>query len=324
MKIYGLSLYYPETKVTNDYYYERFPEQRELYEALFDHMDKKERFIVQEKEETSLTLGVKAAQKVLDDYEVDASVIDAVFYASQTPEYLMPTNAVLIHKNLGLKKDCFCVDVNTNCAGMTVGLDFANQYFSTHKEAEYILLVGSEHHSRHSDKGCAFTYPILGDMGCAVLLQRSEQGVIASTYYTNSKNAEKILFPKEGLSEIHEVKSEKHISWGVTDGTIEGAFGPAIPRIEKILETHNISKEEVGLICCNQQTRTTGEFLADALDISNEKLCYVGDQYGYTGSTAAFVCLYHGLPRVDKGEYIIFCSAGAGGTLNIVVFRHNE
>ncbi|MGL4735828.1 MAG: 3-oxoacyl-ACP synthase III family protein [Cellulosilyticaceae bacterium] len=325
MILRDIQLYYPKQLVKNDYYLERFEAQEGVLRTIFDRMQKEERYIGGEGE-TSVSMAQGAVRKVLETSGINPQEVGAVFFASQTPEYLVPTNAVFVHQAVGLSKECFCADVNANCGGMTVAFDMAYRFFKAHESCKYIIVVGAEHHSKHSSKECMQTYPILADIGCAVLLEGSKESFLESTYYTNSKQAQVIRFPKDGLSTIYEEESEKHMYWGLAGGTLEGAYGPAISRINALLTEHKVSKEEIGLLCCSQQMLHISEYLWKELELTSDHVCYVGDRYGYTGATSPFVSLYHAVheQRVKDGEYIIFCSGGAGGTLNMIVYRYME
>lgn len=324
MILRGIEVYHPGNLVGNEYYLEKMEDKREVLEGMFERMNIKTRYIAKNGEDNSLSMAKKAVEKLLANGDIDRSEIGGVFYVSQTPEYLVPTTAVLLHQAFELPKDCICMDTNVNCAGMATAFESAYRYFESHTGFKYILLVSSEFNSRNSSKECIRTYPSLGDIGCAVLLERDENGFLDSMYYTNSKYADLILFPKCGMSHIYEGDSEKHIHWGNTSGTVEGTFWPGVKRIEMLLEKHGISKEEIGLVCCNQQTESTGEFIVGALGLPSDKTCYIGDRYGYTGSNAAFISLYHGLKegRIKDNQYIVFCCAGAGGVVSVILYRY--
>lgn len=321
-----IEIYHPDNAVTNEYYLERFQDKQEMFSGMFKSMGLESRYIVNDGEDNSLSMAKKAVEKLLSSTDINREEIGGVFYVSQTPEYLIPTNAVLLHQAFELSKDCICVDSNANCAGMATVFESVYHYFKAHEECKYILLVGSELSSRHASKDCMISYGTLGDVGCAVLLERSEGGFLDSMYYTNSKNADSILFPKSGTSNLHEKDSDKHIYWGLKNGTVEGTFGPGVTRIKLLLEKHGIDKEEIGLVCCNQQAKPAGEFIVNELGLSEDKTCFIGNCYAYTGSTAAFISLYHGLKEgcLKHNQYIVFCCAGAGGTLSVILYRYME
>lgn len=321
MKIAKIELGFPTNYVTNEYYLNRFPENKEMLNKMFTAMNKEGRYIATKGEENSLTLGIKAVERVLEG--VNAEDIGAIYFTSQTPEYTFPTNAILIHQHFKLNKKCLCLDMNGNCAGMTLGLEQAHNYLKYHKECKYVLLVGAECHSTQSPKDDVATYPIFGDMGCAVLLENTEEDFpLKSFYYANSKNADKTLFPKNGLSSIHDEGLDNRIMW-FNGGTLEGAFGPAIKPIKDMMEELNITTDDISFLTCNQQTKTTTDFLVENLGIPREKTYYIGNRFGYTGSTASFVSLYCALQenRVAKGGYLVIVSAGAGGLLSSIIMK---
>lgn len=321
MKIFNIEIYTPENHIGNDFYLNKFPEKRDLISKMTEAMSKDKRYAVNE-EEDGCKLAFGAVEKVLKGFDKDK--IGAVIYASNTPEYLMPTMATIVHNKFELSKDCLCTDINVNCAGMVMGLEFANGFFLTHKDCEYILLVGSEVMTRHSSSNYLSCYCSMGDMGCAVLLERSDAQMF-STFYANTKNITAMQFPFGGISRIHkDLHVDRRIIWDTSNATLGGTFGPAIKRVESLLQENNIPKDKIAKVLCNQQTKHTGDFIASELGLPDSVKTYVGDKYGYTGSTTAMVCLHEALQtsKINDGDYLLFITAGAAGVLVMVLLEY--
>ena len=48
--------------------------------------------------------------------------VDALLFVSQSPDYFMPPTSNILQGKLGMRQDCFCMDINQGCAGFELGL----------------------------------------------------------------------------------------------------------------------------------------------------------------------------------------------------------
>ena len=65
---------------------------------------------VADPEECSSDLGVKAAERLFEEYAIDPASIDFLLFCTQTPDYPLPTTACLIQDRLGLPTHCGALD----------------------------------------------------------------------------------------------------------------------------------------------------------------------------------------------------------------------
>ena len=92
---------------------------------------------------TSLSdMGTIAAQHALASANKDPEEIDAVIMATCTPEFIIPSTASRIQKNIGNKKAA-AFDLNSACTGFVYGLSTAYALI-TSGFMKNILLVGGE------------------------------------------------------------------------------------------------------------------------------------------------------------------------------------
>lgn len=71
---------------------------------------------------TNLDLCEKAFYALNEKLGWELDSIDAVFYATQTEDYVTPPNVFVIHDRLNLSENCFALDINHGCPGWVVGL----------------------------------------------------------------------------------------------------------------------------------------------------------------------------------------------------------
>jgi hypothetical protein len=66
-------------------------------------------------DECASDLGVAAAQKLFEQYDVDPTSIDFLLLCTQTPDYPLPTTACLMQDRLKLPTSVGAIDFNLGC-----------------------------------------------------------------------------------------------------------------------------------------------------------------------------------------------------------------
>ena len=78
----------------------------------------------------------------------DINSIDGIIYCTQSPDYIMPSNAFLILKYFQFKTGIFAYDFNHACTGYIYCLSMANAFFKAGM-AKKILIVNSDTYSKY-------------------------------------------------------------------------------------------------------------------------------------------------------------------------------
>lgn len=149
-----------------------------------------------------------------------------IIFASDTPEYTVPTNALLINKALGATNANAIFDINNNCTSMVVALDNATHFMKAHKDVKKAIVVGSFHASAMVRFDDTVTYPNFGDASTALLLEKTEdeetRGYIDSRYKSDSSYADCVKFPACGHAEALLGKQHKYyrrLEWNPFDSS---------------------------------------------------------------------------------------------------------
>ncbi len=93
----------------------------------------------------SSQLGVLAAGNAIADAGLTPSDIDAVIFATMTPDHVLPGNGPLLQKALGLR-DIPTFDIRQQCSGFLYGLELADLFIQSGRYRR-VLLVGAEVHT---------------------------------------------------------------------------------------------------------------------------------------------------------------------------------
>lgn len=71
---------------------------------------------------------------------------------------------------------------------------------------------------------------------------------------------------------------------------------PAVSSIKSLLTKHGLEKEDIGSYCFSQfSLKHRGNSREVRED--KQKFVYVGDEFGYTGTSSPFIALYKGIQR---------------------------
>ena len=138
-KISGLGFYVPENTVTND-------DLSKIIDTNDDWIQ--ERTGIQERrhiikgEDTTTSMGVKAAKIAIERAEISNDEIDFIVFATLSPDYYFPGPGVLVQRDLGLKT-VGALDIRNQCSGFIYALSVADQYIKTGMYKN-ILVIGSE------------------------------------------------------------------------------------------------------------------------------------------------------------------------------------
>lgn len=327
--IIGVSYYHPAHKVDNEFFIEHFKKQGTDIRGLLRATGRNSRYISDSMDETMLTMGCNAAQEVLDKTHIKASQLNMIVFSSGTPEYIAPSNAIKIHSMIGAGQKCAVYDLNANCAGMLAAFEQVARSMRNNPNIKYALVVGSDQLNRYARYNEAISYSNFGDSACAMVLENvfnTNRGFLDSDFYTNSSNHDKILLPAKGMtSVVHDKKlsvKDKLVKW--TNFNLDGAFHSAKVSIEEILFKNNLSKSAIKKYYLSQFAQKNIEYVCDELEEDINKFIFVGDEFGYTGTTSPILAFARSLENEDLsiGDYVIFWTVGAGTTCVCVLYQY--
>lgn len=151
-------------------------------------------------QQTTSDLAHAAALKLMEKYGVSPVDIDAIAFVSQTPDYTKPATACVLHKRLGLKKDCLAYDINLGCSGFIYGLHNIASLMSTTDIRQALLLVGDTSGRIQMESEFYETADVgkllFGDAAAAVVLEKSADAkAIHGAFRTDGEGYKAIISP---------------------------------------------------------------------------------------------------------------------------------
>ena len=101
-------------------------------------------------QETNLSLGTEAAEKAIAMAGIPREEIGVVICATITPDNIVPSQACLLQKSLGLTEQIFAFDICAACTGFLAVYELGQLYIRSGK-AKNVLLIGADALSRLVD-----------------------------------------------------------------------------------------------------------------------------------------------------------------------------
>jgi 3-oxoacyl-[acyl-carrier-protein] synthase-3 len=329
INIIGTGIYHPKNKVSNAYLIDHFYKLGVEIEGLLTHLEREYRYHSDDEEETVISMAYEASTNALENAKIKSKDIDLIVFATDTPEYTSPSNAIKLTHLLNAKSAKMVYDTNSNCIGMLTALDQVSRILQTNKRYKKALVVGGLLISSAFNTNDPVTYGNFGDSAAAVVLEKVEEdikrGFIDSTCYTKTSEVDNILMPKIGYSKITKgniIKEEdKKWSFEPFDNDFISDYWAKL--IKDLAVENNMTLTDIDHFLFSQFTNHAAKATLEKLDIDKENLTYVGNEYGYTGVTSPIMALHRALEtgKINKGSKVIFISVGSGSTTSAILFE---
>ncbi|ADO59593.2 3-oxoacyl-[acyl-carrier-protein] synthase III C-terminal domain-containing protein [Paenibacillus polymyxa] len=326
--IKNTAIYHPKHRIGNEELINEFKKYGKDIDHFLEAIGRKNRYMDPTGTETSVTMAIQATIALLDKEKLRGEDIDIIVFSSGTPEYTIPANAMFVHRAIGGKAHCTVYDMNANCVGMVVAMEQVIRSMQGNRKMKRAIIVGSERMAQYSKKTDEVNRGVYGDGACAVLLESIDdetRGFIDSFYHTDTSVADQLLFPAKGLSEAikGERLLEEHFIFMVPGYQALRLAPQTKELMEEMLIRNGITKKDVRRYFISQVSVKGGTLFSQLLEEDVDKFVYIGDEFGYTGTSSPLFALNHAFENnlLNKGDAFILWSVGAGQTSCGTLFR---
>ena len=320
--IKGLGYYVPENVVTNN-------DLRKMMDTSDEWIRERtgieeRRWVNDNKLSTSL-MGTFAAEKAINNANIDKNDIDFIIFATLSPDYYFPGSGVLLQRNLEIK-EVGALDVRNQCSGFVYALSIADQYI---KSGMYknILVVGSEIHSGALDKtsrGRSVSV-IFGDGAGAAVISASndDSGILSTHLHSEGKFAEELAVIKPATTFwIDKIKNDDNEDGSGYSPYMNGnfVFKNAVVRFEQVifeaLNHSNLKKEDISLLITHQANLRISQYIQKRLNLSDSQVFNNIMKYGNTTAASIPIALSEAYESnlIKKGDIIVLAAFGSGFT----------
>lgn len=253
-------------------------------------------------------LCVQAARRAMTRAGVSPDQIGACIVATLTPEYLVPSTACMVQKELGLATDTICFDLNAACTGFLFALHTMECLLNAAPK-KYGLVIGAETLSRIINWEDRSTCILFGDgAGAAVVECREGWSSIGATLGCSGNDT--ILHvdgPGSGRPSRISMSGQQVFRFAVE----------AVPLcMDRVLERHGISTEDVDFFVFHQANARIIDLVVKKYQIPLNKYYKNLEEYGNT-SAASIPLVLSELEEQGKlgpGSRVLVVGFGGGLT----------
>ena len=275
------------------------------------------------KDETTSTLGIKAAEAALADAGLEAADIDLVVCATSTPDYTFPSTATQIQHGLG-NYGSAAFDLQAVCSGFIYGLATADKFLTSgsHKRA---LVVGAETFSRIIDWEDRGTCVLFGDGAGAVVLEaapgegtKADRGILTTQLRSDGRYRDK-LYVDGGPGSTG---TTGHLRMEGRE-VFKFAVGKVMDVVKDAFADAGVTPEELDWFVPHQANRRIIEASADKLGIPREKVVITVEKHGNTSAASIPLALDAARRdgRIKPGNLVMLEAIGGGFTWGSALLR---
>lgn len=236
-------------------------------------------------------LAFDATEKLLEELQWQRDDIDALVVVTQSPDYLIPSTAIILQDRLQLSHATIAYDVNLGCSGYPFGLHLLGCMIQSGSIRKALLLIG--------DKCATVKDPLFSDAGTVTALEYSPDA--PPMYFdlnSDGSGYQAIMLPVGGHREPYQVhhsipKRDEHgINHWPSDLMLDG---PAVlsfstqrvpPAVQRTLEYAGMNAEEIDYFLFHQANRMINETIRKKLRLPEEKVPSTLKDFGNTSGAS--------------------------------------
>src|SRR5690554_4534449 len=275
----------------------------------------KERRILKGEEQGVSVLGTKAAEDLLRKTNTLPEEIDAVVFATSTPDHPFPSSASMVAENTGIK-NAFCFDMEVACSGFVYGLEVCNGFIKTGKYRKIILIAGDKMSSvtNYTDRT---TCPLFGDAAGAVMIEPTEEhlGIIDAILRADGVGYAPLQLKAGGSkypASRDTVERNEHTVYQEGKVVFKYAVSNMAQVSLDIMERNNLTLDELDWFVPHQANIRIIDAAVTRAGIAPEKVMVNIERYGNTSAGTIPLCLWEWEKKLRKGDNIILAAFGAG------------
>lgn len=331
-KIIGLGHYVPDNVVTNDDLSKMMDTNDEWIQERTGI--KERRWAIENDEDTTSAMGVKAAKIAIERAGIDKDDIDFIVFATLSPDMYFPGPGVQVQQALDIKT-VGALDVRNQCSGFIYAISVADQYIKTGMYKN-ILVIGSELHSHGLDKttrGRGVTV-IFGDGAGAAILTREEdnsKGILSTHLHSQGEHAEELVLVAPGMGKrwVNDILKDNDPNDESYFPHMNGqfVFKNAVVRFSEVimegLAKNNMKKEAIDMLIPHQANLRISQFIQKKFELRDDQVFNNIQKYGNTTAASIPIALTEAWEqgKIKEGDVVVLAAFGSGFTWGSVIIK---
>lgn len=279
-------------------------------------------------EQTASDLCYVAASHLIEKKGIDPKEIGACVFISQTPDYRLPATACVLHKRLGLPKECMAFDVNLGCSGWVYGVNIVGSLLKTTNIQKALLLFGDTSIKTASPEDKS-SIMLFGEAGSATLLVKEDNSRVFGELMTDGEGFKAIIMPSGAYRNRN--GSHEPVVWGDGnirsdyDGYMNGTdvFSFTITQVPKLIKRHmqenNSTPDQYDALVLHQANLYILQQISKKVKFPMEHIPISIDRYGNTSGTSIPLTLCDAYGETESKKLkLLACGFGIGLSWGVV------
>lgn len=278
--------------------------------------------------EDNSSLALHASKNALEMAKKTPNDIDAIFFATCSPDTIVPSSGCWLQMKLGAQK-AWAIDLNAACSGFVYGLSMADQFIKS-GQIKTALVVGSEVLSsivNWEDRSSAILF---GDGAGAAIVecttQDSPQRILSTHLKTDGNLWELFHIPAGGsrMPSTPEILSKKLDKMQMKGKEI---FKVAVKTLAdfaiEAVKANGLKLKDIDWVIPHQANLRIIEAVARRLEIPMDRVLVNIDRFGNTSTATVPTALDEAVRdgRIQSGHTILLDVFGAGLTYGSALLR---
>ncbi len=283
---------------------------------------------VSAKNQYAMDLALGACRTLLREHRISKDRVDFLLYCTQSPDFIIPTNACLLQHKLGLNKTIGALDFNLGCSGFVYGLSLAKGLLAT-GQARSVLLVTADTYTKYIHKDDRVNRTLFGDGAAATYLDKADAQKIGHFIFgTDGSGADNLCVKTSGLrygpskTEGHAFNRDNHL---YMDGPsiLNFALSEVPAAVAQTLRRSKMKIKDIDYFVFHQANAFMLEALREKIDIPKEKMLISLEDIGNTVSSSIPIALSRFLKngKIRTGQKLLLVGFGVGYSWVATVIR---
>ncbi|WP_425077489.1 3-oxoacyl-ACP synthase III family protein [Psychroserpens sp. S379A] len=331
-KIIGLGHYVPNNVVTNDDLSKMMDTSDEWIQERTGI--KERRWVKPGSDDTTATMGVKAAKIAIERSGIDKDDIDFIIFATLSPDMYFPGPGVQVQHALDIKT-VGALDVRNQCSGFVYAISVADNFIKTGMYKN-ILVIGSELHSYGLDKttrGRGVSV-IFGDGAGAAVLTREEntsKGILSTHLHSQGEHAEELVLIAPGMGKrwVNDILAENDPNDESYFPYMNGqfVFKNAVVRFSEVimegLMKNNLQVDDIDMLIPHQANLRIAQFIQRKFKLEDSQVFNNIQKYGNTTAASIPIALTEAWEegKIKEGDTVVLAAFGSGFTWGSVIMK---
>lgn len=271
---------------------------------------------------TQTSMALAACQRAMAMAKLEAREIDAIVYATSTPDHFAPGNGVYLQQALGAR-EIPAMDIRNQCSGFVYALSVADAWIQVGLY-RHVLVVGAEIQSTSMDLSTAGrnVSVIFADGAAAVVLGPTDdptRGILGFDLHSEGQHAELLWVDAPG-SMYHPRISKELIDrgqhWLQMDG--KEVFKHAVTRMPEsvlaVLAKAGETVQAMKLLVPHQANLRISEMIQKRLELRDDQVVNNIQTCGNTTAATIPLALDEVVRagRLQPGDLVVFTAFGSG------------